>query len=480
MFRLPFVISPLLMALTLATTGPAPAEDTPPAPLMLVLDASGSMWGQIGGENKIVIARRVLDGVVDGLDDGAEVGVIAYGHRREGDCQDIESVIPLGPLEKTAAKVTLNGLQPKGKTPITASLKSAFTALEGRAEGATVILISDGLETCGGDPCATVRAAKESGVEFLLHVVGFDVAGEDVSSLECAAQAGDGLFLSAEDADQLSEALEAAVAMPVEVPAGRLSVKVVANGALHDGAVQITDAETGEDAGGGRTYTSPETNPRLIPLADGRYQVRVIGVGMKGAVRRSFEVVIEDGGAVEKLVDFTTGELSIGVNNNGQPHDAIYSVTNLDDGSEVASGRTYTGPKQNPARVRITAGTYNVTVRPIGIGDGPKKDLGRVTVVPSGETQTSHNFVTGTLKVGASRGGELIDSTINVVHRESGKSVGGGRTYTSAKSNPKTFVLEPGSYEVTVQEIRGERTRFQVEVTAEATVEKIVDPAAAP
>ncbi len=191
---------------TLAQTAP-PGTGSPT--VLLILDASGSMWGQIEGENKIVIARRVLGGLVDGLAADTEVGVIAYGHRREGDCDDIETVVPMGPLDPAALQEAVNGLNPKGKTPITRSVSQAFDLLRQRTGqgGATIILVSDGLETCGGDPCATVRTAKEQGIDFVLHIVGFDVAKEDVSSLECAAQAGGGLFLSAENAGELSACL---------------------------------------------------------------------------------------------------------------------------------------------------------------------------------------------------------------------------------------------------------------------------------
>ncbi len=56
---------------------------------MLILDASGSMWGQVEGGNKIVIARRVLKNLVAGLSTEAEVDLLAYGHRQKGDCEDI-------------------------------------------------------------------------------------------------------------------------------------------------------------------------------------------------------------------------------------------------------------------------------------------------------------------------------------------------------------------------------------------------------
>ena len=88
----------LFLLLTLVAPPPTAAaeESAAPAGLVLVLDASGSMWGQIEGKNKIVIAREVMGGLIDGLADDQEVGLVAYGHRREGDCADIELVTRSG------------------------------------------------------------------------------------------------------------------------------------------------------------------------------------------------------------------------------------------------------------------------------------------------------------------------------------------------------------------------------------------------
>ncbi len=475
---------PLVTALALAAIvtgfallGPgAAAQENAAAPLLLILDASGSMWGQIEGENKIVIARRVLGGLVDGLQDGSEVGVVAYGHRREGDCEDIETVVPIGALDKTALKAKVDGLNPKGKTPITRAVQQAFDSLRGRPGGATVVLVSDGLETCGGDPCAAVRAAKEQGIDFRLHVVGFDVAGEDVSQLECAAQAGEGLFLSAESADELAGALDTAVAMAPTVPAGRLSVQAIADGALQDAAVLVTEVATGDEAGAGRTYGSPDTNPRLIPLPDGRFRVEVQAVGIRGDVTRVFEVEIADGSQVERIVDYSTGELSIGTTRNGELTDAVYRVRVPGSGEEVATGRTYAAARSNPARVRIVAGNYEVSVGSVEISGGPEHSLGEVAVDPGGSAAVFHDWPSGTLKLGAARGGELVDATLNLVSVESGKPVAQGRTYTSPRSNPKTFVLLPGDYRVQVNEIRGARRELTVTEPAGETVELMVDP----
>jgi Ca-activated chloride channel family protein len=436
---------------------------------LFVLDASGSMWGEIEGGHKIVIARDVFGKLVDDLPGDAEVGLIAYGHRREGDCSDIETLVPIGPLDMQQLKETVNGLNPKGKTPITASIQQAVDLLRDREGGAAVILVSDGLETCGGDPCAAVRLAKDEGLDFVLHVVGFDVAGEDVSQLECAAQAGGGLYLSAENAGELGAALEAAVAMPPDIPAGRLSLKAIADGELQDVSIQVTDAATGEEVIFGRTYSSPDTNPRELPLADGTYAVEVHAIGIKGDTARSFEIEIIDSSTVTKEVDYSTGEVSIHVTRNGELSDAVYKVYAAGGSEAVASGRTYTSSTHNPATVRLSAGSYRVEVETVEIEGKPTHQFATALLEPRGRIELSHEFTSGALAVGAVMGSDLVDATVRVIDLESGKAVAGGRTYTSPNSNPKTYFLEPGRYRVEVKAVRLEgKPSRQLEATVEA------------
>jgi len=429
------------------------SAQSPPAQLF-VLDASGSMWGEIDGEHKIVIARRVFGELVDGLPNDSEVGLIAYGHRREGDCADIETVVPVGPLDKVSIKATVDGLNPKGKTPITASIKQAFEILRSREDHSTVILVSDGLETCGGDPCSAVRLAKDEALDFVLHVVGFDVTGEDVSQLECAAQAGGGLYLSAENASELGAALEAAVAMPATLPAGRLSLEAVADGELQDVDIQVTDATTGKDVIGGRTYANPNTNPRELPLADGTYNVEVHAIGIKGDTTRSFKIDIVDGSTVSKEIDYSTGEFSIGVTRNGELSDAVYLVYAAGSGEQVASGRTYTSASKNPSDVRLPAGSYRVEIRSVEIEGPPEHLFGDSVLEPGGRVKLPHDFSSGTLKVHALAGGVLVDATVRVLETGSGKAVAQSRTYTNPRSNPTTFILEPGHYQIDAKAVR--------------------------
>ncbi|MBL4672876.1 MAG: VWA domain-containing protein [Arenicella sp.] len=203
---------------------------------ILVLDASGSMWGQIDGKTKIEIAREVVTNTVNSWDENQELGLVAYGHNRKGDCNDIELLIEPAKVDATRFSSIANKLSPKGKTPLSAAVKMAAQSMQYTKKKATVILISDGKETCDLDPCAVGKSLEQAGVDFTAHIIGFDVSKEDSIGLRCLAQETGGAYIDAKDANQLDKALEktrtvvtdtsvdkrtiASITVPVEVFAG--------------------------------------------------------------------------------------------------------------------------------------------------------------------------------------------------------------------------------------------------------------------
>ena len=462
----------LWVPLLLLCAAGAEAQDAADADLILILDASNSMWGQIDGVNKIVIAREAVGGLVDALPDGKNVGLIAYGHRREGDCTDIETLAPIAPVDKQSLKATINGIKPKGKTPITDSIRAAID-LARKRDASSIVLISDGLETCGLDPCAAVRTAKQEGVPFVLHVIGFDVAGEDTSQLECTAQAGGGLYMSADSAPQLSEALESAYDKPT-VPDGRLVVGATAEGKLQDAGVRVTFAGTGKDVAGGRTYASEATNPRSIPLDDGDYHAVVSAIGIKGSPKYEFDFAIVDGSQVERSFDFSAGELSVRVTRNGELSDASVAVRRKGERTDTAGGRTYRRAAHNPKILKVAAGTYDVSIKSVEMRSGPEHLFDDVVVNGGERTELSHEFVSGVLRVGTRRGDALVDSVVNIIDAN-GRNMGGGRTYASPNSNPKEFVVAPGEYVIRIAEIRGEKRETETTVVAGETADVLID-----
>ncbi|MEM9573045.1 MAG: vWA domain-containing protein [Pseudomonadota bacterium] len=207
-------ISASLLAIGMAgiiTTPSAIAEQD----VILVLDGSGSMWGQIEGEPKISIARDVVGQVMDDLPEDQRLGLVAYGHNREADCTDIEEVVAVG-TDRDAVRSAVEAINPKGKTPLSAAVQFAAEKLSYTESKATVILVSDGRETCDLDPCAVGNALEQAGIDFTAHVIGFDVVEQaDQEQLQCLAENTGGTYLNASSAEELSEALEETV---VEVP----------------------------------------------------------------------------------------------------------------------------------------------------------------------------------------------------------------------------------------------------------------------
>ncbi|MEO5321807.1 VWA domain-containing protein [Mesorhizobium sp. CC13] len=186
---------------------------------IIVLDASGSMWGQIDGKPKLEIARQALRSVLKTVPADTELGLMAYGHREKGSCTDIELVVPPAAGSAGAITAAADSLKFLGKTPLTAAVKQAAEDLKYTEDKATVILITDGLETCNADACALGKELEQAGVDFTAHVVGFGLTAEEGRQVACLAQNTGGKYIQASDANGLEEALVQTVAAPAPAPA---------------------------------------------------------------------------------------------------------------------------------------------------------------------------------------------------------------------------------------------------------------------
>lgn len=176
--------------------------------VMIVFDASGSMWGQIDGKAKIDIAKSTLNNLIGELSNNQLMGLVSYGHRRKGDCNDIETILPISPLNHENFKSKLDSINPKGKTPLSASVLHAAKELKYTEDKATIILLTDGLETCDLDPCKLAENLSKDGIDFTAHVIGFDVGSLNQESLKCLANTTGGKYLTANNASELSKALK--------------------------------------------------------------------------------------------------------------------------------------------------------------------------------------------------------------------------------------------------------------------------------
>ncbi|MGL4743428.1 MAG: VWA domain-containing protein, partial [Dermatophilaceae bacterium] len=140
------------------------SDDSNAGRLLLMLDASGSMKEpDRSGTTKIEAAKSALTTVVGQLPDDAEVGLRVYGANVDGKgqptpaaCADTQLVAPVAPLDRPALTKAIGGFRAVGETPIAHSLEKGLADL-GPAGKRTIVLVSDGQESCVPDPCPVVR-----------------------------------------------------------------------------------------------------------------------------------------------------------------------------------------------------------------------------------------------------------------------------------------------------------------------------------
>lgn len=207
-----------------ATARPAPAVSltapTPPptVPVMIVLDASGSMNESDAPGPRIDAAKSAVKELVATLPADSQVGLLAYGtgtgssdSEKDAGCRDVTTLAPVAPLDAAALDAAAGGVTAAGYTPIGAALRAAADGLPNEGPR-SIVLVSDGEDTCAPPtPCDIARELEQQGIDLTVHTVGFKVDGAARDQLTCIAQATGGPYSDATDAAQLTQTLQTKV-----------------------------------------------------------------------------------------------------------------------------------------------------------------------------------------------------------------------------------------------------------------------------
>ncbi len=325
------------------------------ARVFLVLDASGSMWGRVGNQTKIEVARETIRSLLKDWRPQDQLGLVTYGHRRKGDCGDIEVLRQVGPVDADALMAQVNGISPKGMTPMTASVKMAAEQLKSNEGLTSVILVSDGVETCKADPCSVAADLKKADVKLVVHTVGFDIQDRQAAKqLECMAAATGGLALSAGNAGELSKAIGQAVeaarqkasATPPPPPQPKAELKPEWN---LEGSARLAEGDdplVGKDfivwvfykpmpAGVEPEYVQTSSNSLIeTEIAPGDYLVEV----SIGSVKRRASVKVEPAKMNRLDVVLNAGRLALRAKrtaDENQKGDVFWEVVSKSNGSTV-------------------------------------------------------------------------------------------------------------------------------------------------
>ncbi|MBT3922123.1 MAG: VWA domain-containing protein [Nitrospina sp.] len=194
----------------LFTSEPSWAEKS--QEIEIIVDGSGSMAGKMEGSTKLAIAKQSLAKIVNEIPPGSQVALRVYGQNfsvdeKEQSCQDSELIYPMGPIDSEVLTQKIQSIKAKAYTPIAFSLAEAgkdFLAKDNRF----IMLVSDGIETCGGDPCQVARDIQTTGAPLVIHSIGFDVDEKAREQLVCIAEVSGGKYFDAKDAKGLFTSLQ--------------------------------------------------------------------------------------------------------------------------------------------------------------------------------------------------------------------------------------------------------------------------------
>jgi len=186
-------------------------DKKPTKNLEIILDASGSMKALLGKKTRWATALDVLNDVVGKLPPDYSVGLRTYGHRESAlsprTCKDTELVAPVAPLDRARLMTVARGLRPRGETPLVYSILQTPGDLKD-VGGGSVILITDGEESCKGDIAGASKTLKDSGLNLSLNIVGFTLkSAQAKAALGGLAESMGGHYYAADNGAALGRAL---------------------------------------------------------------------------------------------------------------------------------------------------------------------------------------------------------------------------------------------------------------------------------
>ena len=314
----------LLASAVLMVSSPALTQtcNTADRSVLLILDASGSMNAKLpNGETRIAVAQRAVKGVAGFIPAQAQLSLRMYGAQSpasQKNCQDSNLAVPFGPASASGGAITttVDGAKAQGYTPIAYSLEQAANDFPAEAKERLIVLVSDGKETCQGDPAIAAKALAGKGIT--VHTVGFVVDTAARGQLQAIARLTGGSYFDAPVGPELPDTLKSAlnackktvVALPAKPQPGKLRTTSATWLASH----AVLNVETGQKVG---EFNSSRTE---ITLPAGIYEVKFGPASWKGIEVRSGETTTIEPGILKvevanpsvqvnaNVVDSETGE----------------------------------------------------------------------------------------------------------------------------------------------------------------------------
>ncbi len=308
MYRTGQLASLGIALLAAASTAPLWAQESDEPRIMLVLDGSSSMWARVDGDtSKIEIAKQAIADLVGDWTSKMEFGITTYGHREEADCQDIETLLPVAEVNAEQVVTMVDGILPRGKTPLAAAMRQAADKLDYKNRPATILLVSDGIENCGQDPCQAAAELAADAKDLSINIIGFDMNNHQMGQLECIAGNANGRLVRA-DPSEFAETMDHSMAAAIEneEETATLSLRTTLVGKLVTEDIRYVVYRQGDDEQSPKIAEAYSFAP-VLALPTGKFVVEAIRGQNAGALSKSIEVELREGNDAElefRLAEF--------------------------------------------------------------------------------------------------------------------------------------------------------------------------------
>lgn len=188
--------------------------------VQILLDSSGSMGKMINGKTMMNIAKESIKEFAASLPEGANIALRVYGHKGSGSnqdkemsCKSNELVYKLGSYDPNALNNSLNQFNPAGWTPLARAIQEAkndLASYKGENNTNIIYIVSDGVETCDGNPVAEAKKLADSDIQPIVNVIGFDLDTNGQQQLKDVAAAAKGIYSDARNQEELKKELQKA------------------------------------------------------------------------------------------------------------------------------------------------------------------------------------------------------------------------------------------------------------------------------
>ncbi len=218
----------LLLLALIASAGMAYAQSAPATAtkrILILLDGSGSMIDPWQGTNKWEVAKKLVVKTIDSIqrtDPNVEIGLRVFGHQQPKsvhDCKDSKLEVPISKNSATSVKLALNRISPKGYTPIAYSLFLSAGDFPTAEANNAIILITDGIENCDGDPCASTQALRDKRITLEPFIIGLGIEEKDKQQFDCV-----GAYYDASNPATFSNAMSIVISQALNITTTQINL----------------------------------------------------------------------------------------------------------------------------------------------------------------------------------------------------------------------------------------------------------------